>query len=145
MERRTSGRAPLGESMKSSITQGGLGPKSKYPKGLPPNPAKTLQQPLICTIAICTSAKGIPDRLMLQAWMFAYLSCSLHDGHSQFWGAARQQSPDIQYMGNTRADTQLRNAANKSIRKTEAWLLACTWSSHNPNSNSTGSKYRKEW
>lgn len=65
-------------------------------------------------------------------------------GTATFRKEARKQSPGTLCAGkHPGRHTQLRNTVNNSIWKTEAWGLACTWSSHNPHSNSAGSKYWK--
>lgn len=65
-------------------------------------------------------------------------------GTAAFKRKARKQSLGTQCVGKYPArQTELRNAANNSIQKPEAWVLAGTWSFHNSNSNSTGSKQRK--
>lgn len=46
--------------------------------------------------------------------------------------------------GEISSQTELGNAANNSIQKPEAWVLAGTWSCHNSNPNSTGSKREKD-
>lgn len=113
------------------------------PKGSGSKPFKTLKGHLVQSHSLCLLQSHLTGGCCKCQYSPACPRVFMM-GTATFKRKARKQSLGTQCVGKYPArKTERRNAANNSIQKPEAWVLAGTWSFHNSNSNSTGSKYRK--